>query len=277
MPVVKRERLAPYELKVKTFARRRLHHLNTWTRSRRRREPPEALLALVSSSRCGGRLVVDYLNSVPAVTVTDEILHPGTPIGYRPHARTKAAAVRHIQRSLWALPSPICGAKFTFRQLDQHGLTLDDLLALRPAVKIIILYRRSLADAFVSLEAARQANEWQRHEGAPPFSGSVRIDPAAYRSYADEVRRDYQQIMSQTQVRDRAQVIAYEDVAADAQGVFDNVILPFLGLPSSPVSARLKKQIDRPIDAVVENYPEVKELLEGETGRQEYALRSGEV
>ena len=269
-----RARLAPYERKAKLFGRRRAHQWRTWSAARQRSAPPEALVAVVSSPRCGGRLLVDYLSSVPGVAFADEILHPGIPIGYRMRARTRGAVLRHVQRSLLALPSPICGAKFTFDQLDQQRIGGEDLLGLRPEPKLIILYRRSLADTFVSLEAARQKNEWKRRDGSVPFSGSVHVDPAAYRSFAEKVRRDYEQILGQERLREGAVVIAYEDVVDAAQAVFDDVLFPFLGLGSSPVTAKLKKQIDRPLSSVVHNYDEVRDLLEGDGGRQDYAPRS---
>lgn len=267
-----RARLAPMELKAKLIGRRRMHQWRTWTAARRRSAPPEELVALISSPRCGGRLLVDYLNSIPGVTFADEVLHPGIVAGYRLRGRTAAAALRHVQRSLWALPTPICGAKFTFDQLDRHGIGADNLAGLRPAPKFIILYRRSLADTFISLQAARQRNQWKRHEDAPPFSGLIHVDPADYLAFAKRIRQNYERIISQDWFRERARVVTYEDVVASAQDVFDHVLFPFLEQPASPVTTGLKKQIERPMSSVVENYEEVKDILEGDAGRQEYAL-----
>ncbi|HEX8771751.1 MAG TPA: hypothetical protein VF711_13370 [Acidimicrobiales bacterium] len=212
------------------------------------------------------------MNSVPGVLFADEVLHPGIVVGYRTWARSRAAALRHVQQSLMALPAPICGAKFTFNQLRQHRIGLRELDTLRPEPKFIVLYRRSLAQTFVSLEAARQKNQWKRGKDSSPFTGSVQVDPVAYRSFTAQVRRDYEALLGDECLMGRAVIIAYEDVTATPQSVFDNVLFPFLGLPSSPVSANLKKQIDRPMSAVVANYAEVKTLLEGDCGRQEYAV-----
>lgn len=266
-----RARLAPLEEKAKLFGRRRAHQLRIRRAARERREPPRGLVAVVSSPRCGGRLLVDYLDSVPDITFADEILHPGIAIGYRTWAHTKGMALRHVQRSLLALPSPICGAKFTFRQLDQHRLAVRDLVDLDPTPRFLILYRKSLGSTYVSLQAAQRRNEWLRRADSPPFTGSVHLDAAGYRTFAEQVRRDYEGLLTESWLKDRACLIAYEDLTAQPQEVFDELVFPVLGVPSFPVSTTLKKQIDRPMSEVVENYAEVRALLEGDQGRQDYA------
>ena len=55
-------------------------------------------------------------------------------------------------------------------------------------------------------------------------------------------------------------MIAYEDLAADAQGVFDAKIFPFLRLRSFPIFTAMVKHNTRPLKKFLENFEELKAL-----------------
>jgi hypothetical protein len=204
---------------------------------------------------------MQYLASVRGVSATDEVLNHALSIGLRRRLLTRRGRLRHLQRSLSVLPGPITAAKITFTHLAQQGLTIDDLAAIRPEPTLVVLYRRSLAESFVSLQVATMTGHWESRSDASPFEGTVSVDPEEFRSYAAGIRAEYDSVLQSEWARRRAVAVAYEDLVHDPQRVFDDLVLPAIGLPSSPVSAHLRKQLTRPLDALVENYGDVETLF----------------
>src|SRR5205085_10957081 len=115
-------------------------------------------------ARSGSNLLVDYLDGLPGVQSLSEILNWRTRIGPRREVPTHGA-IRHIRVSMQTLQSPLRGCKLFLSDLEDFRLTLEDLDGEFPDAKYIVLYRKSLAEQFVSLELARMTQQWILLEG----------------------------------------------------------------------------------------------------------------
>jgi len=113
---------------------------------------------MLSTPRTGSHMLVDYLNSIPGVSFSGEVLQPlmpeGLPLG------PPAAALRHIAYSLNNCRQTVCGVKLHGEHLAAHGLRVDDLRRHFPLARYIVLYRRSLADQYLSLLIAMSTGRW---------------------------------------------------------------------------------------------------------------------
>jgi LPS sulfotransferase NodH len=164
-------------------------------------------------------------------------------------------------------PNKITGFKLFFT----HNRMAQQYLMESPQIKKVLL-TRSPVDSYVSHLVARSTNEWIKRaqiksapdepltENSSP-SSQIAFDPEQFESYVkkgnkfDEWCSHTEKSTKQTFYR-----IRYEDVAAiepirklaSSLGSLDN---PKQLIPS------LEKQIKRPLEEVVSNYPEMKRYL----------------
>lgn len=219
-------------------------------------------LFILAEPRTGSTLIGDYLNSIPGVSIASEILSPTLPCGVPAHGVSKGTALRHIERSLNALPGKIAGAKFLLAHLPLHDLTLNDLHARFPTARFLIIYRAALIEQFVSFRVAKLTNDWVGRGQANRFTEKIRVEPEEFLTFCRAEREKYEKLLAHDWLPDRGRIIRYEDLASQPQELFDRTIFPFLELPSQTISTTMVKQIARQMDDLIENFDEVRELLD---------------
>jgi LPS sulfotransferase NodH len=234
----------------------------------RRKQTP---LFILAEPRTGSTLLGDYLNSLSGVAIAGEILSPTLPVGLSPHGSSKQSALRHIAWSIGALGEEIAGAKFLLDQLELHGVTLEDLRQKFPTARYLLIYRASLVEQFVSFQVAKKTSKWVGRGNDERYQGKIHVDPQEFTAFCRRERDKYAALLSHDWLTQCAQLVCYEELAANPQAVFDRVVLPLLGRTSSPVATSMVKQIDRDMRDVIENYTEVEPLLH-EQGAQHYTL-----
>lgn len=227
---------------------------------------------VVSAGRDGSNLLVDYLNSLPGVSVAGEVLSAALHEGIRHKFITKAAVLRHIKYSLHNLDNRICGVKFHFAQMQTRQISLNDIRQAFPTAKFIILYRRSIARQYISQQRAVVSGQWllRKHEKA--IDNKIRIDPSSLNTYYDRIKQFYKDLPGQAWIKQCGVILSYEELTDHPQTLFDEIICPFLGLPFVKISTKLMKQNTKPMHEVVENYAQVEEMLTGDTAFHEYRL-----
>ena len=72
----------------------------------------------------------------------------------------------------------------------------------------------------------------------------------------------YNSVLSSKRIREQCLVLEYENLAQNAQGLFDALVFDFLNVSPIHVSSQLRKQNPGELSESVENYDEVRELLE---------------
>lgn len=225
---------------------------------------PEQTLFVLATARTGSNLLVSYLNSLPDVSVAREILNPDLRIGLRQRFISRRAVLRHVRHSVSARKGTIGGAKFLINQLHKRGLSLEDVRPAFPDAVYVLVYRGSLAEQFVSREIARATDRWVARDARQQFDGTIAIDPRHLFHFYEQIKSYYARALGHRWLMERAVVVSYEELARDPQGVFDERICPLLGVPATEVRTKMRKQNRRPLEDLIENYDEVKDLLAGE-------------
>lgn len=238
---------------------------------------------VISTRRSGSNLLISYLNSIAGVAMQDEILHPSMYYGLRSRWISKRAVIRHVRHSLYFSDEPVTGAKFHMRDMDAHGLKLDDLARAFPAARFIVLYRRSLSEQLVSLRKAEKTDTWVSYENNTRPVIKIRLGVGEILEYETKIRRFYEFVEAASVEPSRRLWLTYEELAQDPQRTFHERILPFLELPPRKVSTNMKRLSRFPFSQVVENYEEVRSWLEGNRCLQSYGFaesapeRAGEI
>ena len=88
--------------------------------------------------------------------------------------------------------------------------------------------------------------------------------------YMEWTRKLYENVLGNVHVRQRSLVVAYEALSHGPQMLFDNEIFPFLQIDAAEVSTKFIKMNPYKISEMIENYLEVKDLIENASSRQEY-------
>lgn len=250
--------------------RRSLHRLKISLKYYLKRRPKRPFFILFTA-RTGSTLLISYLNSIPKVSFATEILNSELAIGLPLKNVSKNSVLRHILYSINHCPYEICGAKFNEWQLEHRHLAVTELFELFPAVKLIILYRQGMADQYLSHRIAEYTWQWN-HRAVPvrPLNKKLRISRDEFLKYVDRIKQFYEGILRLEIVRLNSIVISYEELASNAQKVFEEKIFPFLGVPPVRVKTTLTKQTTKHPSELVENYEEVKDLWESKEFKQEY-------
>jgi hypothetical protein len=227
-----------------------------------RKKPCQQIFFILCQPRTGSNLFRSYLNSIPGIICEGEILSQHNRYGLS-YSHRKEATLRHIQHTLNYRHSPIRGAKICFYQLDGHGLSLPEFVAAFPSARWFSLYRENILLQYLSQQIGYKSNKWVRVDASDPLSlTQIQFDPKDALEYRNQTLSRCKEILEIPELKKRVIWISYEELAKNAQGIFDRKILPVFNLPSSPVKTRYHKQNPFAISEIIENYSEVKEMIE---------------
>jgi len=226
-----------------------------------KRHAPFQAVFVLATHRSGSNLLVDYVNRLPGVANNSEVLCATLPIGLWRQKQPPERALRHIAYSFQMLNAPIRGCKIMLDQLAGCGLTVDALEAEFPNSKYLILYRESLAEQYLSMQSAKATNQWYLLDGEKRKQTRLRIDPAALRTYCDQIRRWYRDLLAAKWLPQQALLLSYEELVDDPSGWLRDRICPLLGTEMVEPQTCHRKQNLLPLPERVENYREVAALL----------------
>lgn len=233
------------------------------------------IVVILSAPRTGSNLLIDLLRSIPGVDVRGEILDPAHQPGRPADAKGESAIafVREfvaqlasdLERRGAAAPGSGCvGFKAHLDQLRTTEITADNLRNALPAARFVLMHRRDLFAQYVSAQRAMITGEWTApRDGAStrtPDRVQLQIDADAFRWYRAQCRRWFEEIVALPWY-DAVLSVAYEDLAAAPQKTFDELVLPFLGLPQSRVVTKMTKQIRQPPSALVAGYESIAPIV----------------
>jgi LPS sulfotransferase NodH len=271
----------PVTLPIRPRWQRRFDPATLWLRCRQtwhgarllakwwlRPHTPYQAVFVLATHRCGSNLLVDYVHRLPEVASHSEVLCHTLPFGPHKPRLSPKRALGHIARSLHTLRTPLRGCKLMLDQLANCKLTVDDLEKAFPGAKYLILYRQSLAEQFLSREAAKATQQWVLFDGQERKQARVWINPAELRDYCDRMRRAYRDLIATPWLSERAVLLSYEELTADPAWWLENEICPLLGVPPTAPQTCLRKQNIQPLAERIENYREVAALLASPLCRQ---------
>lgn len=216
---------------------------------------------ILATYRSGSNLLIDYLRKFPGVDCYGEIWLTTDTIGLYPQECMPAVARRHLRQSLQSLPQPVRGVKLMLDQLEQCGLSVEDLRTMYPHAKFLILYREALVEQFVSHRLASVTGQWRSTKDAAPKDLKVSIDPQQLVSFCQSTQRSYASVLDRSWLQSCSVLMSYEQLAADPGGIFARQICPLLGIPAQEPKTELRKQNTLPLAERVSNYDQIQELL----------------
>jgi hypothetical protein len=135
-----------------------------------------------------------------------------------------------------------------------------------------VLYRVSLLDQFVSLKLAQTTGRWIETCPDDETRHSITVDLDELSEFADITNRRYIELVHHPALGGRHKLISYESLVADTQGVFNDTIWPFVGIPPVTVNSVLRKQNRLSLEACVTNLREVRSAVH--SGRIRASLES---
>lgn len=246
--------------KFKLLRKRSLHRLRIFFKYHLKRSEKEPVF-IIAMRRTGSNLLLSYLNSIPDVSFAGEVLNESMFYGLRGKFISKRAVLSHILHSIHDNPNRICGAKLVRIQMENHELTLEDLIKVFPKARFIVLYRESLLDQYVSLRIAEITNawNWSRNFQLPR---SIVIDRKGLEAFCASTKDFYKKILSDPRLKGRSVLLSYEELTNGVQSIFDRKVFPFMKLPSSPVSSTIIKQNTKRPEEIIENFEEIKDLAD---------------
>lgn len=250
--------------------RRTLHQAHLLAHWWLRPHSPYQPLFVIASARSGSTLLIDYISRVPGVQSYCEVLCNLVPEGPRKSRLPPQQALLHIRRSLQALRAPIRGCKLLIHQFENCGLTLDAVDATFPSAKYIVLYRESLAEQFVSFEAAMATKQWILFDQKESKHAQVVLDPQKFSMFCRKTRQTYDGMLAHPAIRNRGIVLSYERLVADPESCLRNLICPLLDSPPVKPKTVLLKQNAAPLAKRVANYADVADLIHSSVCRLAY-------
>lgn len=219
-------------------------------------------LFLLARQRTGGNMVLDYLRSIPNVSMAHEFLNPAFYYGFRPKQNSKESLFLHVRRSINHLPGTYCGCKILIGQFPVHHISLAEFDEALRQPRYLLLYRRDILKQFVSLKIAHQTKQYLAQSSEKIRTTDVIVDLDELEDLYQLNAAEYRSVLETPSVNERCLTFAYEDVVAKPQELFDRELFPFLETNPSPVSTQLVKQNKRPIEETVTNYKDIEDRLD---------------
>ncbi len=259
-----------FKNRTKLFRKRAVHRFkifcNYWFKKRTEKEP----VFVIALRRTGSNLLLSYLNSIPNASFAGEILNKSMSYGLRQRFISKKTVLKHIAYSIQHRQHRLCGAKFVKIHLETHRIGLLDLKSIFPALRFIILYRKSIFDQFVSLKIAQVTNTWQwTSQFKLPLS--LRISPKEFQEYCVNTKMFYTKLLKEEWLKSCSVVLSYEDLAGDVQALFNESVFPFLKFSPTPIQSDMVKQNTKDPREFIENYEEIEPYLSHPLAWQEYS------
>lgn len=218
-----------------------------WSCASRR---PQRNFLILSAARSGTTLLVDYLNCHERIRCRGEILNADYACYGNPKRMSRERLKLHVEAMFARRANTSVGAKVLTYQLDELPLKLSDLLDVLNNPMVIVLYRESLVEQYVSLKTAERNKVW--HSARHVSQERIRLDPVDFVAFAQRERRMWREnlaALSNTPVHFLTYELLAGSTATAMRGVFS-----FLGLDACPVQSPLVKLNPGPLSGRLVNH-----------------------
>lgn len=215
---------------------------------------------ILSSGRSGSTLLIQLLNCHPKITCKGELLNRNNLQTHNLRAASSSTLINYVLASL--VPSkiflPYTGFKLFNEQLEFCNLHLKDLLTALFYPRVVILYRESMLETYVSLEIAFKTDVWYS-EGSGT-SERIEIDWQKFVDYATTERVRWKRSMAEISMHSQVLFVSYEELMGNRDKTM-NRVFQFLNLDMCYVEAASKKQNPLPIKEKIINYEQIEQKM----------------
>lgn len=222
-----------------------------------RRPSQESVIFLIAEPRCGTEFFCDCLASTGEVSVRGEVLNPWAPNGLPPTLISRRVVLAHLAASTQA-PRKYVIIKLMLHHLDWKHIALDQVIHHFGRAKYILLYRGDLLKQYISSQILietgqhRISCESQRH----PYRLTVNADE--FRQFAEHMRSAFDGAATALRkTRADCRLVRFEQLVQEPQVLFDETILPFLGIASRQIQSRTVRQNVNTISETVRNWTDI--------------------
>ena len=227
----------------------------------------QPVLFLLSAERTGSQFVCSMLESTRLVGVSGEVLNIDNLEGPARYACVGDPLKRHLNHVVKALRAMPC-VKIVLYQMEGFSLTPTILKSWFPCAKFLVLYRRNLAQQYLSVRFAVLTDQWDCYKQNVSARGKLRIDRSHLMNYIDLTIEEYRRLLTDTSLNATSCTVTdYETMASCPQRVFDGQVFPFIGLPRCPVLPGTVKVLPWSPSELVSNYDEVCDIFSGPLGQ----------
>jgi LPS sulfotransferase NodH len=209
---------------------------------------------IVGRARSGTTLLTQLLNAHPDVKCDREVL-----------AKSVLGPVGHLERLAAKSTARAYGAKLLSYQMAQVHRFRDPVGFLQDlsgrGFRFIHLTRDTFSQV-VSLSTAQSRWVFHRSDGGPPVSGSaVDVEDFVRRLEWSDMLLEYERFCLADIPRAR---ISYEEdlLPSERHQTTADRVFDWIGVPSAPVAAGLRKLLPEDPRAMIENYDEVARAVE---------------
>ena len=207
-------------------------------------------LMMLSQERSGTTLLNSYLRCSPQVFMHGELLNAERIVS-DPLACVSDAVERSAQRSV----KSVVGFKVFLTHLRHRKLSVAEILLVLRAPLVLLVYRKSLLENFVSLKIAQRTSCWYS-ETAPQKVEQVIVDADEFWRFCAETHNDWKEQLQYLSPQSLVHIVEFEELIASPQIVMDGVFA-FIGVPSVPVETEMIRQNPASIGEKVENFEEL--------------------
>ncbi len=247
--------------------------------------PPQPMpkpLFVLATFRSGSNFLISHLKCLPdiyCIGSDSEVLRAdkyATFYTMKSSLDTTQSALRHIKRVINASPRPYAGIKLMLSHLTRYQITPEVLLRVFAKAKIIVLYRRSLIEQYVSLQKVNthQVFTWTQGKNTTKET-KVHINPELFIKYCHGIKAQYNIYLNHPLMQNKFFLLCYEDFIKNEQEIIKKDVAPYLHITSKATHTKLKKQAILPIQEIISNYSEVESLIKSDIATQNYHHPSG--
>lgn len=216
---------------------------------------------VLSSGRSGSTLLTEYLRCHQSISCSViEPLNPDT--NGLTNARINPYALIYSVMTWLISRRSFSGCKIFCQQLEYYRIPFAELLAALRDPPVIVLYRESLLETYVSLQIAFKTNVWYTADDSSRCT-NISIDFEEYRHHAETERQRWKNTLSAltgSRSKNRVHFLSYEELSANKKESMTR-LFAFLHLPPCETEAYCKRQNPFRLSETISNYEEIKEKL----------------
>lgn len=210
---------------------------------------------IIGRSRTGSGLLVDLLNSHPAINAYGEIF-----------IMLNGRTCKEIWRKTFCRKSrsiKYVGFKlFYYHPIDSSDKTVWDYIKADPNIKIIHLKRINMLRTIVSKKIADKTKVWKQKTNENGILKKDKLVELSFNECIDEFNqmRKWERDAEIALEKNDIIQINYEDLVENKENTMKR-IFEFLNIPYYAVDSNFQKQNDEPLKDLIVNYDELCHLL----------------
>lgn len=240
---------------------------------------------IFSAPRTGSNLLCGCLNSHPEIICHHEIFNPENIYYSLDHRNNDFEfSIKNRDKDPFRFISYIAGKKFGkkifgFKMMPGHNRAAEDFILNNKNIKKIVLNRENKIKAFVSLQIAMKTNCYSLLEESNESTNTIHrekifIDLKELKKYIKSYEDYYNKIIKcLSETEQNYFLLTYEDLTSKETDLLKEKLLVFLDVEPDPcfIKPRHVKQNPDNLNELIENYDEIKALLQG-TSLEGYLL-----